>query len=277
MEVVSPSPCTFPTTPTREASPIDLSERYGDLDVRHPWEMARCAFFLRLLHQFGVDRTPVHWLDVGAGDAWIAQQALDRLPPSSEITCWDTNYSSEELISPLAQRVDLHLVTTAPAGRFDGVLMLDVIEHLEDDLSFVSNVVESKMAPDGWILVSVPAYQRLFTSHDVSLKHYRRYSPSQCVAVLQSAGLTVEAQGSLFQSLLIVRVLQAAKEKLHSPEAGSTGVGAWTGGPHLTGAIERSLEAESRLSLAIAKRSRFTLPGLSFWAFCRRRGEVAPT
>src|SRR5664280_2081094 len=180
VEVVSPSPRTFRSTATREASPIDLSERYGDPAIRHPWEMARCAVFLRLLHQFGVDRTPVHWLDVGAGDAWIAQQALERLPRSSEITCWDANYSTDELTSPLARRDDLHLTTTTPAGAFDGVLMLDVIEHLEDDLTFLRDVVASNVAEDGWVLVSVPAHQLLFSSHDASLKHYRRYSPSQC-------------------------------------------------------------------------------------------------
>ena len=259
---------------TREAIPIDLSERYGDLAIRHPWETSRCDFFLRLLHQMGVDRRPGHWLDVGAGDAWIAQHALDRLPPTSEITCWDINYSSDELTSSLAQRAGLHLVAAEPTGRFDGILMLDVIEHLEDDLSFLKNIVESQMSEDGWILVSVPAYQFLFTSHDVSLKHHRRYSPSQCVAVLKAAGLVVESQGSLFQALLVVRMLQAAKEKLRPPEAGSTGVGVWTGGPLITRTVERALEAESRLSLAIATRSTVTLPGLSFWAFCRRRDEA---
>jgi hypothetical protein len=262
------------TMSIREAISIDLSERYGDLAIRHPWETSRCEFFLRLLHQMGVDRIPGHWLDVGAGDAWIAQHALERLPSTSEITCWDINYSGDELTSSLAQRPGLHLVATEPAGRFDGILMLDVIEHLEDDLSFLKNIVESQMTEDGWILVSVPAYQFLFTSHDVSLKHYRRYSPSQCVAVLQAAGLTVESQGSLFQALLVVRMLQAAKEKVHPPEAGSTGVGVWTGGPFITRSIERALETESRLSLAIATRSTVTLPGLSFWAFCRRRSEA---
>ncbi len=221
-----------------------------------------------------VDRQPVHWLDVGAGDGWIAQQAIDRLPASSEITCWDINYSTEELSSPLAQRPGLHLVTAEPAGRFDGVLMLDVIEHLENDISFLQNIVETKMTEDGWILVSVPAYQSLFTSHDVSLKHYRRYSPSQLVAVLQAAGLSVTSQGSLFQSLLLVRILQAARERLRPPTSGSTGVGAWSGGPLVTRSLERVLGAESRLSLAIATRSNVRLPGLSSWAFCRPRGEA---
>jgi hypothetical protein len=242
------------------------------LAIRHPWETSRCEFFLRLLHQMGVDRSPVHWLDVGAGDAWIAQHALERLPPSSEITCWDINYSGDELSSPLAQRTDLHLVAAEPSGRFGGVLLLDVIEHLEDDLSFLKNIVGNQLADDGWMLVSVPAYQSLFTSHDVSLKHYRRYSPSQCTSVLEAAGLTVESRGSLFQSLLLVRMAQAAKEKVRAPDTGSTGVGAWTGGPLLTRTIERALQAESQLSQAIAAKSGHAVPGLSFWAFCRRRG-----
>jgi len=216
-----------------------------------------------------VDRQPTHWLDVGAGDGWIAQQALDRLPASSEITCWDSNYSAEDLDSSLAQRPGLHLVTDEPTGRFDGILMLDVIEHLESDVTFLRDIVETRMAEDGWILISVPAYQSLFTSHDVSLMHYRRYSPRQFRAVLQAAGLSVTRQGSLFQSLLLVRILQAGRERLRAPTSGSTGVGAWSGGPLMTRTLVRALEAESRLSLALANRSSLRLPGLSVWAFCR--------
>ena len=152
--------------------------------------------------------------------------------------------------------------------------MLDVIEHIEDDLSFVRNVVQTMMTDDAWMLVSVPAYQFVFTSHDVELKHYRRYSPSQCVRVLNAAGLSVESKGTLFHLLLAVRALKAAKEKLWRPGSGSLGVGAWTGGRLTTRAIEVALESEVRLSRAITRRSTIMLPGLSFWALCRRSGEA---
>jgi hypothetical protein len=259
-----------PNIPTKEASPIDLSERYSELEYRHPWETARCTFFLRLLRSLGVDQDPANWLDIGAGDAWIARQAIARLPPASQITCWDINYSAEDLTSEIAQKPGLRLVGDKPSGTFGGLMMLDVIEHIEDDFAFVREVVDTLMATDGWILVSVPTYQFLFTAHDTALQHYRRYSPRECGGLLRSAGLTIEAQGAMFHSLLAVRGIQTIKEKLTRPSTYQTGVGAWNGGTLTTRVATLALESETRLSLALAMKSKIAIPGLSFWAFCRR-------
>jgi hypothetical protein len=248
---------------------MDLTERGEVVEQRHPWEVVRSRFFLRLLHKMGVDRSPAHWLDVGAGDAWFAEQAISSVPAGSELTCWDIYYTDEHLAMN-AERGGLTFVSDQPTDTFSGLLMLDVIEHIEDDASFVRNIVGTAMDPDGWALVSVPAYQSLFTSHDTALKHYRRYSPRACSSLLRSAGLSIEAQGSLFDSLLGVGGLQAAKEALSSTERKATGIGAWGGGKLLTRSVTLALETESRLSLTMATDHKFVVPGLSYWAFCRR-------
>jgi hypothetical protein len=149
--------------------------------------------------------------------------------------------------------------------------MLDVIEHVEDDVGFISHIAETCVDPDGWILVSVPAYQSLFTSHDAAVKHFRRYSPHKCARVLRSAGLKIEAQGGLFHSLLAVRGTQAAKERLLGPNEHWEGAGSWRAGPRVTRAVTTVLDAECRMSEALAK-TRTVLPGLSYWALCRRAG-----
>jgi hypothetical protein len=253
-----------------EGKPIDLSERSADLERRHPWEAARSTFLLTLLERMGVTGAMARWLDVGAGNAWVAQQAISRLSADSLITCWDVNFTDEDLRSETARHPGLLFVSEAPTSRFDGILMLDVIEHIEDDLGFVRDIVGTMMAEDAWMLVSVPAYQGLFTSHDTALKHYRRYSPSQCVGLLRAAGLRIEVKGAMFHSLLGVRCLRALKERVAAPPAQSVGVGAWSGGPLLTAAATRALEWEGNASLAMTLRTRHFLPGLSFWAFSRR-------
>ena len=43
---------------------------------RHPWEVARARFFIRLIQRLGLPAVTDGWLDVGAGDAWFAQQLL---------------------------------------------------------------------------------------------------------------------------------------------------------------------------------------------------------
>ena len=147
-------------------------------------------------------------------------------------------------------------------------MLLDVIEHIDDDFGFMADVVDTMMAKDAWILVSVPTYQILFTAHDTALKHYRRYSPRECARLLRSVGLTIEAQGTIFHSLLAVRGIQAIRERLTGPSADQSGVGSWNGGRLTTRVATLALESESRISMAVS--SKITVPGLSFWAFCRR-------
>ena len=154
--------------------------------------------------------------------------------------------------------------------------MLDVIEHVEDDMSFVGDVVDGSLAPGGWLLASVPAYQSLFTEHDRVLKHYRRYSPSAIRTVLEGAGLHVDAAGGLFHGLLAARGVQALREQYLPPSRTPTGIGAWQGGPWMTRALTATLDAETRISLAVGTTGLPPLPGLSTWALCRRAREARP-
>jgi Methyltransferase domain len=248
---------------------VDLLERSETVAARHPWEIARSRFFIRLLARLEPSRFPTRVLDVGAGDAWLAEQLTDSMADGTTTICWDTNYTPQDLVSLGCPSSAVTLTTEQPQGTFGGIFMLDVIEHVEDDIGFVSRVVEGSLAVDGWMLISVPAYQTLFTSHDAAVKHYRRYSPKQCADVLRAAGLSIEAQGGLFHSLLAVRGAQAARERLAGPNKHWVGAGSWQGGPRLTRVLTSTLEAESRVSLNFATTRKRSLPGLSYWAFCR--------
>lgn len=260
---------------------VDLIER-SDLSARrHPWEVARAGFFLRLLTSWGTAGS-TRVLDVGAGDAWFGRQLVEMLPGGAEVICWDVNYTADDLSdggSPSDIRTIPGLVLTAdlPPGRFDGILMLDVIEHVEDDVSFVRQLVEESLVEGGWALISVPAYQGLFTVHDRALRHYRRYSPRQCRQILREAGLVVEWEGGLFHSLLVLRAVQALKERAFGPgEGASEGIGAWRGGVRTTRLLANILDAEGRLALALGQ-SGFLVPGLSYWACCRRAAGALPS
>lgn len=250
---------------------MDLIERpVGVLDDarRHPWEVARARTLLHLVQRLGLLRSTVRWLDVGAGDAWFAGQLRKATSSSAEIVCWDTGYDRES--STVAENEDgLWLTAERPAGRFDGVLMLDVVEHVEDDLGFVSDIVQRSLAPAGWVLVTVPAYQALFSEHDRVLRHFRRYAPAALGAVLQRAGLQAQAHGSFFHSLLPLRAGQVLRERLARGEI-PQGVGSWGGGPRLSRVLTAGLELEGRLSVALGTHHLPTPPGLSTWALCRR-------
>jgi hypothetical protein len=243
---------------------VDLEERGGAATRRHPWELARAELFLRVLGRYGLLESGRDWLDVGSGDAWFAAQVRERTAEDAQITCWDVNYTQAELEEAPP---GLTLVTTKPEGRFDRVLMLDVIEHVEDDEGFVAGVTEL-LDPGGRLLVSVPCYQRLFSSHDRMLHHFRRYSPDACRALLERCGLMVVAEGGLFWALLPLRAAQVGVERIRRRPRRAAGIGNWHGGATTTRLLTRAMVADGELSLAVTSRGR-RLPGLSYWALCR--------
>ena len=58
---------------------------------------------------------------------------------------------------------------------YDVIVAMDLIEHIEDDKMTISWMVKS-LRPGGFLLLTVPAYQWLFSEHDIALHHFRRYS-----------------------------------------------------------------------------------------------------
>jgi hypothetical protein len=240
---------------------VDLSERKDAGARRHPWEVARAGFFLALLEEHRLLRGHA-WLDVGAGDAWFAARLRPCLPAEASLTCWDPNYTPDDLA---AEHAGLTLTRDRPDRRFDRILMLDVIEHVEDDVAYVTGIVDTLLAETGWVLVSVPAYPSLFSSHDRALRHHRRYSPEACHALLEEAGLSIISEGGLFGSLLLPRAARVGIERVGLDRRASHGVGAWHAGTALTNAFTQVLVFDGKLSLAASRRGR-PLPGLSYWA-----------
>jgi len=68
------------------------------------------------------------------------------------------------------------------------ILAMDVLEHIEDDREALKGWVQ-KIDPDGVILITVPAFQSLWSYHDEFLGHYRRYTTKQLEKVANEVGL----------------------------------------------------------------------------------------
>lgn len=255
---------------------MDLRERTQN-HRRHPWELARADFFCRLVR--GGDPThPVHVLDIGAGDVFFAETLLSTLPEGSSVTCVDPGYPATWLGErPAAGHRKLTLCREAPDAHFDRITLLDVLEHVDDDSALLSSAV-SRLKPDGQIIVSVPAWQMLYTEHDTQLGHLRRYSPAELSSRLATAELRTHLQGGLFCSLLLPRSLaklaEIARGHWASPRTDleaqiQTSVGGWSGGPAVTAFLRTILSWDGRANLWLARRS-MRVPGLSVWAVAGR-------
>jgi len=75
-------------------------------------------------------------------------------------------------------------------GTFGLCTFFDVLEHIEDEDSFLKEL-RRVLQPGGRIFLSVPAYRFLWSDHDVSLHHFRRYERQGLVDVLTRNGFEI--------------------------------------------------------------------------------------
>lgn len=247
---------------------MDLVESPLEGARRHPWERTRARFFLDRLRPL-VRGPTTTVLDLGAGDAYFAGLASEL---GGRITCADLGYDAETLGKLGRLYPALELVRDVPDRRFDVVIALDVAEHVPDDLAFVSSIVTERLAPSGHLVFSVPAHRWLWSSHDVALKHFRRYARGEGRQLLSRAGLEIVEDGSLFGSLLMPRALSVGLEHLRGPSgrAASEGAIAWSAPDWVTSVVMGALAVDTRISMR-ASRAGLALPGLSYWAVARKR------
>ncbi|CAE6690658.1 class I SAM-dependent methyltransferase [Paraburkholderia haematera] len=85
--------------------------------------------------------------------------------------------------------------------RFDLICFFDCLEHIADDVGSLARMREV-LAPGGKVVVTVPAYQWLWSAHDVYLHHHRRYDRSRLAACADKAGYRIE-RVTYFNTLLL--------------------------------------------------------------------------
>ncbi len=148
------------------------------------------------------------------------------------------------------------------AGEFDLLLACDVLEHvLHDDVALKELL---RVADAGaTLIITVPAYQWLWTEHDVQLHHYRRYSLSTIGAIVRAAGWSI-AYSTYFNSILLPVVAAARVIPRGSSRSGHTDLDRTP--PGLNGVLEQPMKLE-----AVLIRHGARLPaGVSLGLICRK-------
>jgi len=128
---------------------------------------------------------------------------------------------------------------------FDLAVSLDVIEHLEDDLTALRELRRT-VAPGGALLVTVPAYQWLWSGHDVINHHHRRYTRSSLRSVAEQAGWK-QARTTYFNSVLLpVAIMLRVLDRL-STKTTESSLDLWVPPEPLNWLLERPLALEAAL------------------------------
>lgn len=164
-----------------------LYEEMFRLEQRHWWFAAKHRIVLTLLQRYLRDKSHARVADIGCGCGHMLQMLSERYDA--------VGVDASPLAADFARQRGVKVVQGSlpenvglPAGEFDAAIMLDVLEHLDDDVAS-ARAVSSLLKPDGIFLVTVPAYQWLFGAHDKAHHHRRRYNRASLTQALSAAGL----------------------------------------------------------------------------------------
>jgi len=189
-------------------------------DILGP-ELARHWYYVskgRALQSFLRDIRGRDLLDVGAGSGVFSRQLL-AAGVCERATCVDPAYAEEHTESHNGHEIAFVRRVDRPSQEL--VLMMDVLEHVDDDVGLLRQYSETLPA-DGWVLITVPAFQFLWSGHDIFLEHRRRYTRRQIEDVVARAGLTVVRSryffGLLFPVAAAIRLYAARRLKKQGPE-----------------------------------------------------------
>lgn len=136
-------------------------------------------------------------LDIGAGSAIFSKHLLDRGAESA--LCIDPAYSSDR--SETYNGKPIRFAQELASGDADLVLLMDVLEHVDDDAGLIRASLAGA-ARGAHVLISVPAFQCLFSAHDRFLDHRRRYTAGSLEAVARAAGLHPVSTRYFFAAIL---------------------------------------------------------------------------
>jgi SAM-dependent methyltransferase len=175
-------------------------DRMAEQDASHWWYVARRRILADLIEREIELPASARILEVGCGTG----HNFGMLGRFGRVDGLEIDDEARALASQRLGRP----VGTAPlpelAGIEDGayhlIALLDVLEHVEQDREALAGI-KRKLAPNGRILVTVPANEWMWSAHDEVHHHHRRYSKGSLKRVVAEAGLKVETL-SHFNSLL---------------------------------------------------------------------------
>lgn len=171
-----------------------LYRDHAAMETDHWWFQGRRAVVQAVLEShFGVGRQRRSILDVGCGTGGmlpiLAELGTDvvGLDMSAEAAAHAQRTAPDGATARVGKIPD-----DIPAnGSLDLVTAFDVIEHIDDDVAALRSLRQALKPGTGVLLITVPAYQWLWSPHDDLNQHKRRYTKRALRKRLGEAGLEV--------------------------------------------------------------------------------------
>jgi 2-polyprenyl-3-methyl-5-hydroxy-6-metoxy-1,4-benzoquinol methylase len=191
---------------------VAYGQRYRLLYERHWWWRAREAVVLRELERFRPGGGWRRALDVGCGDGLLLDvlggyaSSVEGLEPDRDLVS-----------AARADRIHVRPFDAAfqPGRTYDLILLLDVLEHLDQVESAVAHA-RALLDPGGVIVVTVPAFRHLWTTHDDLNHHVTRYTKRRLLDLFSDGFQVMEAR-YFFRWVYPAKIVQRLLERARRP------------------------------------------------------------
>ncbi len=187
----------------------DFYLQYASQEDRHWWFVGRRQIVETVIQQLQLPHT-AKILEAGCGTGgnleMLSRHGQVSAMELDEVACQLANERqiTKVKLGNLPDKIPFN-------GEYDLIVMLDVLEHLDDEQATLL-ALSSRLKPGGWLLITVPAYQFLWSEHDDINHHKRRYVLKRLKQVVSQADFRVLYAGYfntfLFPVVAVVRLLK---------------------------------------------------------------------
>ena len=183
------------------------ADRYKHLYRGHWWFRVRRRLLLDELRRLWLENRFI--LDVGCGDGLF----LEDLDEFGQVEGVEIDADLVDQDGPNAERIHVRPFDDnfRPGRQYDVILFLDTLEHLEDPVGALSHA-RWLLAPGGVVVVTVPAFEFLWTSHDDLNHHHLRYTRSVLEDQARKSRLRITRSYYFFHWLFLAKIAVRAKE-----------------------------------------------------------------
>lgn len=164
----------------------------------HPIDCLSRGWALAALRRHVRNATPV-LLEIGCSSGFLLSDLSSQFATATVV---GSDFLSEPLERLAAHLPGIPLLQfdavrcPLPTASVDAVILLNVLEHIKDDLEALKQVARI-LNPGGIAVIEVPAGPHLYDVYDEQLRHYRRYSARALTSLIAAAGLTVAERSHL--------------------------------------------------------------------------------
>ncbi len=182
----------------------------------HFWIRRRFQVLRRLARE--IEWNELEVAEIGCGNGLLQKQCEDMLGIS--VDGFDLNAHALAQNQATRSRVccyNIYDQRPELQRRYDVIFLFDVIEHIEDQVSFLRAAL-FHLKSGGRLVINVPADPSVYSSYDLAVGHVRRYGMRELKAVLAQVGLTTNRW--TYWGLLLYPLLHIRKRRLaHATDA----------------------------------------------------------